>query len=317
MFRSHFLPHPIHTCARRPLSNEHNCITSTDEDMSSETPAKRRRLNNAANTLSKPFRSPLKTPSTAQTAPLAPNRNAANTLSRPYRPSTLAHTILSSPQSSPPQKTQAALLPPKTPLPKRTPLRVSYTPYSARTLIDPAVSATQKSVSALEARVRSLRNEIDSLTQAAQISSSTTDAELEALIEKWRICAQSCAEEVFGHVKEKVNRMGGVGAWRDAERSKFDRFKEMDEMARKEEEAKEDEVDEFDEDGIELPEEEIEARRAEVRRVRQEKRDAMDEAEPVEENEGEESDKKVWMEEGRDDDVSNGIAESSVPDATY
>lgn len=35
-----------------------------------------------------------------------------------------------------------------------------------------------------------------------------------ALIAKWKGASREAAEEVFGDVRDRVNRMGGVGAWR-------------------------------------------------------------------------------------------------------
>jgi len=35
-----------------------------------------------------------------------------------------------------------------------------------------------------------------------------------ALITKWKGASREAAEEVFGDVRDRVNRMGGVGAWR-------------------------------------------------------------------------------------------------------
>lgn len=38
-----------------------------------------------------------------------------------------------------------------------------------------------------------------------------------ALIGKWKVASREAAEEVFGDVRDRVNRMGGVGAWRERE----------------------------------------------------------------------------------------------------
>lgn len=37
---------------------------------------------------------------------------------------------------------------------------------------------------------------------------------------KWRQAARAAAEEVFAGARDKVNRMGGVGAWRERENEK-------------------------------------------------------------------------------------------------
>ena len=44
--------------------------------------------------------------------------------------------------------------------------------------------------------------------------------ELEALIVKWRLASRAAAEDVFAGARDKVNKMGGVGAMRDRERQK-------------------------------------------------------------------------------------------------
>lgn len=47
---------------------------------------------------------------------------------------------------------------------------------------------------------------------------STTDADLEVLIERWRAASRAAAEELFASTRDRVNRMGGVGAWREREK---------------------------------------------------------------------------------------------------
>lgn len=264
--------------------------------MSTPTPAKRRRLNHAASTLSKPFRSPLKT--TTTTAPSTPARTTTNadTQSRPYNPSTLAHTISSSACPSPAKPAHPSAVP-KTPLPTRTPLRQSHTSSSIRPRADPSILAAQKYVSALETRIRSVRAEIELLQRAAAPRCSSTDSELAGLTAKWRTAAQAAAEELFGGVKDRVNKMGGVGAWREAERRKREgRWDDSGPGGGEEEEVQ---VEEFDSQGEELPEEEVEARREDMRRARKEMRDAMEEVGGGQE---EQAEKGGWEEVGQDDD---------------
>ena len=57
-----------------------------------------------------------------------------------------------------------------------------------------------------------------------KIEQSGKDAELEALIKKWRDASKDAAEEVFRGVRDRVNRMGGVRGWREAERRKREGF---------------------------------------------------------------------------------------------
>lgn len=65
---------------------------------------------------------------------------------------------------------------------------------------------------------------MDTYTQALKIEESGKDAELEGLIKKWRVVSKDAAEEVFGSVRDRVNRMGGVKGWRDAEKKKREGF---------------------------------------------------------------------------------------------
>lgn len=267
--------------------------------MSSPLAVKRRRLNDASHTLAKPFVSPMRSSKPDRT-PLKESSNIGNI---PYTPSTLAHTInasqitLSYPISLK-KSTSAA----SNPTPHRKPPTFTRTSSKRK---DPAEVAAQRALTTLELQVRSLRNDLDTLTQAHSLVSSTTDAELEVVTAKWRTASQQAAEELFGVVKERVCRMGGVVAWREGEKKKHDRSMGVGEF--KEEEPEDDDADcEFDSQGEELPEEEVEYRKSEKRRVRQEAMDAADVGDEKEELGGMGGDgkPKVWQEEGKDDDVS-------------
>jgi hypothetical protein len=61
---------------------------------------------------------------------------------------------------------------------------------------------------------------LETARQALRIKSSGTDVDLQALVNKWRLISQRAAEEVFVGAKERVDRMGGMKAWR--QRSKQD-----------------------------------------------------------------------------------------------
>lgn len=270
--------------------------------MSSPLSVKRRRINDATSTLAKPFVSPMRTTKVERT-PLKEDRNAAN---QPYTPSTLAHTITTSHMLlvDPPTERRSTAGATKA---KATPARKQYTftPSRSSKRTDPAELAAQKALSALESQIKAIRNEIDSLEQAAQISSTTTDAELEALTDKWRLASQQAAEEIFGSVKERVCRMGGVAAWRESEKKKFERSHGMGEWAPEPEE--DDDADcEFDSQGEELPEDEQEFRKSEKRRMKREAMDAADVEDVREEVVGAGGNGKslVWQEGGGDDDVS-------------
>ncbi|KAK4543912.1 hypothetical protein LTR36_004686 [Oleoguttula mirabilis] len=268
--------------------------------MSSPLSVKRRRINDATNTLSKPFVSPMRSAKVTRT-PLKANGSIAN---QPYTPSTLAHTI------------KAVHVPPTHSLSERhnamsavkvTPVRKqhAFTPSRSLKRTNPAELAAQKALTSLELQIKALRNEIDTLQQAAQISSTTTDAELEALASKWQLASQQAAEEIFGTVKERVCRMGGVAAWRESEKKKFERSHGLGDFA-PEPEVEDDADCEFDSQGEELPEEEQEFRKKEKRRVRREAMDAADVGDAREEvgaAGGGDGKAKVWQEGGGDDDA--------------
>lgn len=265
--------------------------------MSSPSSVKRRRLNNATNTLSKPFVSPMRNRKVEQT-PLKENANAINILHTPYTPSTLAHTVQSALSQSPgkPAKTSRALHSQTTPLRKQD----TFTSRLKRT--NPEEIAAQKGCTALELQIKSVKNDIDTLEQAAQITKSDKETELDELALKWRLAAQSVAEELFGTVKERVCRMGGVAAWRESEKAKYDRANGQGDFAPDPEETKDDDADcEFDSQGEELPEEEQEFRKSEKRRARKEAEDAADVPERDEAQSGGMT--RVWQETGQDDDA--------------
>jgi Swi5-dependent recombination DNA repair protein 1 len=272
--------------------------------MASPLTAKRRRLNNISNTLTRPFISPLKSADSANansttTPTKSRRRNVPVDSNTPYIPSTLAHTINAATTRTPykPQSNHPALA--QTPNRATSVRRPAYsTPFAKR--VDPAEQALQRDITAIELQIKSVRNDIDLLNQAAKYSSDATDHDLEELAVKWKLAAQSAAEEIFGTVKERVNRMGGVQAWRDSERQKYERSSGMGEYAEPE---KEDDADcEFDSQGEELPEDEQEYRKKEKRRVRREAEEAADVDEPVVEDAT--GPAPVWQQGGGDDDVS-------------
>ncbi|KAK5013205.1 hypothetical protein BJ546DRAFT_856111 [Cryomyces antarcticus] len=254
--------------------------------------AKRRRIDNAANTLSKPFKSPFKTP-------LKPNPNIAkpSPLVQDYTPSTKAHTW-------PLPRREDASEPAQHPqTPSRPPPRTLPSSLSTSTLTDPELRSAQRTITALETQLRVLRTDIDTLTQATSIASRGTDAELIALITKWRCASRAAAEEVFAGVKDKVCRMGGVGAWREMERKKQGfggggwGEQEQDKKG-----AWGEEEQQADDDDSQMGDEEREVRREERERIRDELVERMD----VEEVDGREEGVRgsaVEVEEGADDDT--------------
>lgn len=270
--------------------------------------AKRRRLNNATNTLSKPFVSPLKTADALKT-PSKSRRSDVIAISNPsYVPSTLAHTInaaslapLPKPQSSRPSAI--------TPVRSNPVRKYAYsTPFAKR--LDPAEQAVQKEITSLELQIKAVRNDIDALNQAVKYTRES-DNDLEDLAVKWKLASQAAAEEIFGSVKERVNRMGGVEAWRDSEKQKYERSNGIGEFA--EPEVEDDADCEFDSQGEELPEDEQEYRKKKKRRLKQEAMEAADVDERVVEDDT--GPKQVWQQTGNGDDVSINLFPDRVTSA--
>ena len=239
--------------------------------MSSPLAVKRRKLNESSKVLSKPFVSPLKTSKSDPTT-LEREQNAAPYT--PYRPSMLAHTIAVAPTSA--SITAPASKPQDYTAKKSTPIRRPLTALTNSRTKDPAEIAAQKVITSLELRIRTVRNEIDTLSQAGCLRTSSRDSELEDVALKWKAAAQNAAEEVFATVKDRVQTMGGVRAWRESESQKWDRMNHAGEFAGPAAEEDNDEDCEFDSQGEQLPEEEAEWRKSEKRRVRKEQMEAME-----------------------------------------
>jgi hypothetical protein len=91
-----------------------------------------------------------------------------------------------------------------------------------------------------------LRNEIQILTQAHALATSTKDEDLQVLIDRWRTASRAAAEELFGSTRDRVNRMGGVGAWKEREKEARERTQKWD---REEMEAERERMEQAMEDG--------------------------------------------------------------------
>lgn len=268
---------------------------------SSPLGVKRRRVEDATKRLTKPFVSPMRTNKPTPTPlPSAPTQQAFT-----YTPSSLAHTVqlaypLGKPAATSPK-------PPRRIVPTATPVRRPPTSLtsSRKKIANPEEVAAQKAISSIEAQIRRTKNELDTLKQAQHIRSTSTDADLEQLAEKWRLASQAIAEDLFGTVKERVCRMGGVAAWREMEKKKHDRMHGIGEFAREEEVVQPDDADcEFDEEGEELPEDEQEYRKKMKRQAEREMADAAEGSGDVQVEAGDTKAKeKIWEEDGNDDDV--------------
>jgi Swi5-dependent recombination DNA repair protein 1 len=83
-----------------------------------------------------------------------------------------------------------------------------------------------------------LRNEMQILSQAHALATSTKDDDLVILIDKWRTVSRTVAEELFATTRDKVNRMGGVGAWKAREKEGKERQLQWDKEEREAEREK-------------------------------------------------------------------------------
>ncbi|TLD38546.1 hypothetical protein E2P81_ATG01089 [Venturia nashicola] len=231
-----------------------------------ETPAKRRRLNGNVN---KPFKSPMRTP-------FKPNPNPPSASPLSTAPVKLAN-------GSPTQ------IPPMSPILARditsNPLN---RPIPASTYIKPAPPTSESLLLSrqnrgLETSVLRQKQDLDTLNQALAILSSSKSLELENLAEKWRTASRLAAEEVFAGARDKVNKMGGVGAWRERENERASFGKQWDEPPptnddedTDDEETSEEEEEERDE-RVEKADRPIKLSKKEMRQLEREARVAREE----------------------------------------
>jgi len=96
-----------------------------------------------------------------------------------------------------------------------------------------------------------LRSDLQILTQAQALATSTKDDDLVVLIDKWRTASRAAAEEIFATTRDKVNRMGGVGAWKAREKEGKERQMQWDMEERQAEREKMEEARENGEIGDE------------------------------------------------------------------
>ncbi|KAK8162600.1 hypothetical protein BKA80DRAFT_273158 [Phyllosticta citrichinensis] len=186
--------------------------------------AKRRRLDDSQSVLRKPFRSPFKTPVRPTSKP---DEDLASQSSIARASASQGNTANTSPMPSPapPDSTKPSISTGRTVASKSTPsalTRSVVSPIAARKLAsdDPLAQelrAEEQKQRKIARQIANVKSEVDTFEQALAISTSTKDQELEELIQKWREASRAAAEEVFGTVRDRVNKMGGVGAWRERE----------------------------------------------------------------------------------------------------
>lgn len=158
-------------------------------------PAKRKKLDQPQPFFNKPFRSPLRVGTGGE-----PNTDSCNQASKkqvhhplpppvdedakPGSSPTLANVDIIQSQ----QKTQV------------------YTGVNFKDL--------SKQHTVLSIRLTQLRKSLEIAEHALKIEASSEAAQLESLIIKWRVIAQEAADELFTDAKDRVDRMGGMTAWR-------------------------------------------------------------------------------------------------------
>ncbi|APA09940.1 predicted protein [Sclerotinia sclerotiorum 1980 UF-70] len=181
------------------------------------TPAAKRRRIEAANTLQKPFRSPFKTPFKSPLIKAPPNTRASTAASAASIP--LSSKISSSyPVVSIPSPNTV------------TRVKKSFTsPVSPAVLnADPNIAPLLKEQRELEKQLKAVKEELDMAEQAKKIERDSKtkdkdgngeiDGELIELCEKWKGASRLAAEELFGKVRDRVNRMGGPRAWKEMQK---------------------------------------------------------------------------------------------------
>ncbi|KAF6841903.1 DNA repair protein dds20 mei5 [Colletotrichum musicola] len=199
------------------------------------TPAKRRRIDTANETLRKPFKSPgvvrgrnLDTArETGQKSTPAEPTNPAQGVVDPTR--TPAATRQSSALLAPAkQLSKPAHRPFSTPRPRRgvskSPLRTT-TPLANRLPLKTGPLTTPTGI-----RVAGEVEGREEIRQAERIrggGSEEMDQELAVLIDKWRAASRQAAEEVFEASRDRVQSMGGMRAWRRTRMEERRSFMEM------------------------------------------------------------------------------------------
>jgi Swi5-dependent recombination DNA repair protein 1 len=203
--------------------------------------AKRRRLNEATKTLNKPFKSPFRTPLRPGIGSDPPSSDPpdVNAPVATYAPAMIHQTSTNGAQS-------AAL--PKQPSCTPVPSRASKPLPSLSNFSTPSKAPSKKAPTkpALTREIMQLRNEMQILSQAHALATSTKDDDLVVLIDKWRTVSRTVAEEIFATTRDKVNRMGGVGAWKAREKEGEERRQQWD---REEREAEREKMEEARESG--------------------------------------------------------------------
>lgn len=168
--------------------------------MSTSLANKKMRIDTAGNALSKPFRSPFKNGAATPTStPVRDSRAvtdgakaaAQNDSSKQPRAFGVNLSLNRAPRSS--TKTSGSIVVPNT---------------------DVEIRPILKAQRELEARLREMKEELHVIQQAMKIEKDSSkkdeeqeiDGELKSLTMKWKMASRMAADELFGVVKDRVNR---------------------------------------------------------------------------------------------------------------
>ncbi|KAI4240214.1 MAG: hypothetical protein L6R40_005243 [Gallowayella cf. fulva] len=171
----------------------------------SPSPPKKRPRVDDRNPLHRPFKSPFRTPLKASSDAAANAITPAST------------SILKAKHGAPAFPERSPI---STPAPRRLDRPIRPLPsFGSTSPTKPGskLDKLQKHHTSLLNTLASLRAQLETTNQALEIEASGTDAELQALIRKWRSTSRDAAEEVFRSMKEKVDAMGGIAGWRRKE----------------------------------------------------------------------------------------------------
>ncbi|KAH7394345.1 hypothetical protein BKA66DRAFT_456129 [Pyrenochaeta sp. MPI-SDFR-AT-0127] len=190
--------------------------------------AKRRRLNDAAKTLQKPFKSPFRTPLKPSTVSGTPSLDPSGIQKLASVPVQRSNLIAITKDEQPTSTSAVVQQTPSAPVPSEPRESKTLASRSDSTALSRSLSKKMPSKPSITREIIQLRNEIQMLTQAQSLATSTKDDDLVILIDRWRTASRAAAEELFGSTRDRVNRMGGVGAWREREKESRDRQKNWD-----------------------------------------------------------------------------------------
>lgn len=158
----------------------------------------------ATSTLSKPFRSPLKSPFKAH--------SASNHSTQPSIPTTLE----TSPFVRSEEVSNLAVSPVETPhraLGTKKTLSPAVS-VAAQLNTDPEITQLLRTQRELEKQLREVKEQVETAEQAKRIERESQklkingeiDSELVVLIEKWKGASRQAAEELFVKVRDRVNQ---------------------------------------------------------------------------------------------------------------